>query len=79
MSEARPMTEQEAGEAVGRMLEEARQSGLWMRVCKRCGQHCGGRLASHGQPSEKDLALSACPACGSVGEMRVEFIPAEAV
>lgn len=74
--EARPVTPEEAKEAVRKMHESMDKHGVWNKLCVDCGLSIGGRLAEYGEPDAKDLALCYCPRCHKSGA-RTEFIPAK--
>jgi hypothetical protein len=71
----RPLTESEAKELIDNTFVEINAGGMWGKLCAECGQGIGGRLAKYGKPTSEDLQYCACPMCGAVGKVRLEYIP----
>lgn len=67
VSGARPMTRDETERCVKRSLFEIALHGIWGKFCRNCDAVVGARLGSEGEPTADDLALCACPHCGSAG------------
>ena len=71
----RPLSEAEADELIANTAREIEKHGLWAKTCAVCGNNVGCRLASFGKPRPEDLAYCACPICGAVGQVKLEFLP----
>lgn len=72
---AKPLTADEAKAVMARTIEDAEANGLWLKQCARCDRNIGGRLASLGKPTPQELQRCACPRCGAVGEVKLEYQP----
>lgn len=59
----RPLTKEEADQAVAAMQDSAQKHGLWNKVCVHCEHVVGGRLAEYGKPTPSDLRYVICPNC----------------
>ena len=75
--EPRPLTKEESDEVIANTLKEIEQGGMWVKDCgaEGCTGHIGGRLASYGKPTEEDLKYCACPVCGTVGKVKLTYVP----
>lgn len=45
------------------LLELAAKHGVWLHVCKQCGQTVSGRLAQFEKTTTAELEFVACPTC----------------
>ena len=84
--DARPMTKEEANQAVTAMQGSADKHGWWAKVCIHCEHSVGGRLAEYGKPTPNDLKYAICPNCyDRIGgedydgnqHIRLEFVPGD--
>lgn len=60
----KPLTKEETDEVIKNTEALANQDGIWEKICLKCGEVIGGRLASYGKPTDYDLSMCACPNCG---------------
>lgn len=73
----RPLTEDEVNLLMANTVNEIQRTGLWGKLCAHCGTGIGGRLAKYGKPTPAELQYCACPMCGAVGEVRLDYVPGE--